>query len=79
MLQAPMAGSSEVYLGVPLEAAKPNHFQNILDKVDSSLQPWQTQFLSHAGKLLLIRSVIESIINYTMSTMDIPVLGQLFL
>jgi hypothetical protein len=70
-LKAPTAGPTELW--VPLVADKPDHFQILIDKVHNRLQLWQAQFLSHAGKVLLIQSVIESIINYTMSTTDIAV------
>jgi hypothetical protein len=68
-----MAGTGEMYLGVPLIAEKPIHFQNLIDKVNNRLQPWQAQFLSHAGMAILIKSVVEPLLNYTMATTLIPI------
>ncbi|KAJ4755627.1 RNA-directed DNA polymerase (reverse transcriptase)-related family protein [Rhynchospora pubera] len=69
---ASKASPSDVYLGTTIVANKPGDFGPLLDKIDSKLQPWKRQFLSQAGKVVLIKSVIEPLLLYTMSNTAIP-------
>lgn len=59
-------------MGVPLLADRPSQFQTLVDKIIKRLHSWKSNLLSHAGRIVLIRSVIEAIAVYTMSTTVIP-------
>ncbi|KAJ4751955.1 RNA-directed DNA polymerase (reverse transcriptase)-related family protein [Rhynchospora pubera] len=69
---ASKASSNDVYLGTTIVANRPGDFGPLLDKIDNKLQPWKRQFLSQAGKVVLIKSVIEPLLLYTMSTTALP-------
>ncbi|KAJ3687164.1 hypothetical protein LUZ61_016328 [Rhynchospora tenuis] len=69
---ATKASSSDVYLGTTIVANRHADFGPLLDKIDNKLQPWKRQFLSQAGKVVLIKSVIEPLLLYSMSTTALP-------
>ncbi|XP_010682383.1 uncharacterized protein LOC104897238 [Beta vulgaris subsp. vulgaris] len=54
------------YLGVPLTSKKLTYAQSkpLVEKVTSKAQPWMALFLSYAGRLQLVRSVLSSMQNY---------------
>ncbi|KAJ1686323.1 hypothetical protein LUZ63_017713 [Rhynchospora breviuscula] len=64
--------NDDIYLGTPIGANRPGDFGPLLDKIDSKLQPWKRHYLSQAGKIVLIKSVIEPLLLYTMSTTALP-------
>lgn len=70
---AQFASANEVYLGCKVKAATRSDFEPLIDKVERRLQGWKSLLLSHAGKLQLIKSTIESTLIYYMSTTEIPV------
>jgi hypothetical protein len=39
-------------------------FQNIIEKVKSKVEDWRTKSLSQAGRLILIKSVVATILSY---------------
>jgi hypothetical protein len=47
-------------------------FQNIIEKVKSKVEDWRAKSLSQAGRLILIKSVVATILSYAMSTFLIP-------
>lgn len=55
------------YLGVPIFLGRPksDYFLPIADKVRSKLSSWKGLQLSHAGRLQLIDSVIQSMLVYS--------------
>lgn len=57
------------YLGVPLFKGKPRKkfLKPIVDKIKSKMESWQGKFLSHAGRAILISSVIQPMLFHTMS------------
>lgn len=59
---------SESYLGCPLDVTHPNAFHPILDKIDKRLGSWKGRLLSNAGRVVLIKSVLESTLVYYMTT-----------
>lgn len=65
---------SIIYLGIPLfkGRSKVPHFKFLLDKINAKLMGWQSKFLSQAGRLSLIKSVISAIPIYTVSSTSIP-------
>ncbi|KAK9275492.1 hypothetical protein L1049_022759 [Liquidambar formosana] len=57
------------YLGVPLFKGKPKRkfLQPIADKIRSKLEGWQGHFLSIAGRIQLVQSVIIPMLLHTMA------------
>lgn len=62
------------YLGMPLSTRKPRKIdlQPLLDKMGSKLAAWKSSFMSSAGRLVLLRSVLSAIPTYTMMTLQLP-------
>ncbi|KAK2388531.1 hypothetical protein QL285_062208 [Trifolium repens] len=63
-----------VYLGVPIFKGKPKkcHFQPLADKIKSKLSAWKASFLSMAGRMQLIKSVIQGMLMYSISVYSWP-------
>lgn len=57
------------YLGVPLISGKLRlqGCQPLIDKITSRIKSWTSKFLTFAGRLLLIDSVLNIMINYWMA------------
>ena len=62
------------YLGVPIFKGKPkvSHLQPIADKIKSKLSNWKASLLSMAGRVQLVRSVIQSMLTYSISIYSWP-------
>lgn len=62
------------YLGVPLSSKKMRNqdFQPLLDKLAKKFSSWSVKYLSFAGRLQLIRSVIYSTITFWASIFVLP-------
>ena len=62
------------YLGLPLGTTKPRveHYGPIMTKVERRLTATST-FLTHAGRLQLVNSVLSSLPTYAMCTLEVPV------
>ncbi|XP_045810455.1 uncharacterized protein LOC123904892 [Trifolium pratense] len=62
------------YLGVPLVGRAPRRsdYNYLLDQVKSKLSAWKAKQLSFAGRVTLLKSVIEAIPIYPMMTTPIP-------
>ncbi|KAJ4783987.1 RNA-directed DNA polymerase (reverse transcriptase)-related family protein [Rhynchospora pubera] len=71
-LNASSATPTEVYLGSHVAARSPSHFQPLVNRIKSKLQGWKATFLSPAGKLTLIKAVIEPMLLHAMSTATLP-------
>lgn len=65
---AKFADTSEAYLGGPVDVSRPAAFKPLLQKVDNKLHAWKARLLSPAGKIILIKSVMEVLAIYHMST-----------
>jgi hypothetical protein len=65
----------EKYLGLPtlVEQSRSKAFKNIKDQVWDRLQSWKVNFLSQAGKEVLLKAVIQAIPTYCMSVFLLPV------
>ena len=63
------------YLGLPtlVGRAKYQTFSFLKDKVWKKIQGWKGQLLSRAGKEILIKAVVQSILTYTMGVFQLPV------
>ncbi|KAH1241661.1 putative ribonuclease H protein [Glycine max] len=62
------------YLGVPLLSSRLNvcHYAPLLSKITGLIQGWNKKSLSYAGKLELIRAVIQGIVNFWMRIFPLP-------
>lgn len=64
-----------IYLGVPIFKGKPKaaYFQPVVDKIKLKLASWKASLLSFAGRLQLIKSVVESMMIYSITIYNWPV------
>jgi ribonuclease HI len=64
----------ETYLGLPalIGRSKMSVFQGIKGRIWARLHGWKEKFLSHAGKEILLKAVIQAIPTYTMSVFQLP-------
>lgn len=65
---AKFSDENVTYLGGPVNVSRPRAFQELLQKMDKRLHAWKAKLLSPAGKLVLIKSVLESLPIYQMSS-----------
>ncbi|KAJ4769074.1 RNA-directed DNA polymerase (reverse transcriptase)-related family protein [Rhynchospora pubera] len=74
LLQASMPEPGEKYLGVSLSGrtSARKTGQMLLERMWSKLAGWKCSMLSHAGRLVLIKSVLTSLPVYYMHTVRIP-------
>ncbi|MCH80548.1 ribonuclease H protein [Trifolium medium] len=63
------------YLGVPIFKGKPKscHLQPVADRIKLKLSAWKASLLSIAGRVQLVRSVIQSMLIYSISLYSWPV------
>jgi hypothetical protein len=63
-----------VYLGAPIFKGKPKkcHLQPIADKIKSKLSAWKASYLSMAGRMQLLKSVIQGMMVHTISVYSWP-------
>lgn len=71
--RANFADNTETYLGGSVTAARPSDFEGLIQKVDNRLHTWKARLLSPAGKLVLMKAVLESLPIYHMSTTPIHI------
>lgn len=62
------------YLGVPLLASRLNvcHYAPLINQITNLTQGWKNRNLSYAGRVELIRAVVQGIINFWMGIFPIP-------
>ncbi|WMV49350.1 hypothetical protein MTR67_042735 [Solanum verrucosum] len=62
------------YLGCPIYNGKKNlsYFDGMLAKIVKRLNGWQCNMLSHGGKVILIKHVLQSVPIYTLSAITPP-------
>lgn len=62
------------YLGAPLYRGryKAEYFDRIIQLVTNRLEGWKNRFISFAGKIILLKSVLASIPIHTLSCMAVP-------
>lgn len=63
------------YLGIPLlhSRVNKNHFNRIIEKIQSRLAGWKTSTLAFTGRATLIQSVTSASPSYTMQTLELPI------
>jgi len=63
------------YLGAPIFRGKPKriYFQPIADKIKIRLASWKASLLSMAGRVQLVKSVIQSMVTHTMTVYSWPI------
>lgn len=63
------------YLGMPMRigANKTAVFGFLVDKIEQKLQAWKMQNISKAGKVTLLKTAAQSIPNFWMSLLLVPV------
>jgi hypothetical protein len=63
------------YLGIPIFKGKPKscHLQPIADKIKLKLSAWKASLLSIAGRVQLVKAVIQSMLTYSISIYSWPV------
>ncbi|XP_056852238.1 uncharacterized protein LOC130508709 [Raphanus sativus] len=68
-------GGSGKYLGLPehFGRRKRDLFTSVVDRIRQKAVSWSTRFLSKAGKLTMLQSVLTAIPSHTMSCFEIPV------
>ncbi|KAJ4781259.1 RNA-directed DNA polymerase (reverse transcriptase)-related family protein [Rhynchospora pubera] len=72
LFSANPANGAEVYLGSPITANHKSDFTPLVNKIDKKLQKWKGSLLSQAGKLTLIKAVIEPTMLYALQTSVLP-------
>lgn len=62
------------YLGLPLVLgrSKKSVFAYIIERVTKKIRNWKSKFLSAAGKNVLLKSVIQALLVYTMFVFKLP-------
>jgi hypothetical protein len=63
------------YLGVPIFKGKPKacYLQPFADKIKNKLSAWKASLLTIAGRVQLVRSVIQSMLIYSISLYSWPI------
>ncbi|KAL0423924.1 UNVERIFIED_CONTAM: hypothetical protein Sradi_0927200 [Sesamum radiatum] len=74
ILEVPMVDKHTKYLGLPLvvDRSKRAIFECIKERIWKRFQGWSVQRLSHAGRVVMIKSIIQAIPTYAMSCFKIP-------
>ena len=74
LLEVPAIQQYEKYLGLLalVGGAKKQSFIYLKERVWRKLQGWKEKIISHAGRKVLIKSVIQAISTYTMSCFKLP-------
>ncbi|XP_041011373.1 uncharacterized protein LOC121255161 [Juglans microcarpa x Juglans regia] len=67
-------GSYEKYLGLPTMVGKSkyNTFRGLKERVWQKINSWKNCFLLGAGKEVLIKTVLQAILSYTMNVFKLP-------
>lgn len=66
------ASGNESYLGCPVVVTGRASFDYLIEKFEKQLNLWKAKMLSHAGRPILIKFVLESLPVYAMGTVIIP-------
>ena len=74
ILQFPKGSLPMKYLGVPLITSrlKKVHCDDLVNRISSRILSWTSKFLSYAGRIQLIQSVLNGIFNYWSGMFILP-------
>lgn len=74
LLDYPQGSFPVRYLGVPLAAQKLNvvHYAPLLDRITSYISSWTANTLSYAGRMELIRSVLQGVECFWLQIFPLP-------
>ena len=63
------------YLGAPIFKGKPKviHFQLVVDKIKTKLDSWKASLLYMAGRVQMVKSVINNMLLHTMAVYSWPI------
>lgn len=63
-----------IYLGCPVYYGRKRgiHFEDIIRKLSRRVLPWQNRFLSHGGKIILIKHILQFMPIHLLSAMTPP-------
>jgi hypothetical protein len=64
-----------MYLGIPIFKGKPkvSYLQPVADKIKAKLASWKASLLSIAGRVQLVKSVIQGMLVYSISIYSWPI------
>jgi hypothetical protein len=64
-----------LYLGVPIFEGRPKvtHLQPVTDKIKAKFSAWKASLLSIAGRIQLVKFVVQSMLVYSISIYSRPV------
>ncbi|EPS69625.1 hypothetical protein M569_05141 [Genlisea aurea] len=70
----PLADALGRYLGLPslIGMSKKAAFRDLRDRIQNRIFHWHTKFLSKAGKIVLIKAVLQAISTYAMQCFRLP-------
>lgn len=61
------------YLGLPMGLSPPNNFWNsLIEKIHSKLEGWKGSLLNQVGKVVVLKSILQSVPLYALSLFKIP-------
>ncbi|XP_078169234.1 uncharacterized protein LOC144563626 [Carex rostrata] len=70
--QVTEADADGKYLGCPIAVDSERSFDYLIEKFEKRLNHWKANFITHAGRLVLIESVLDSLPIYAMGTITVP-------
>ena len=73
--RVPVIRNYEKYLGLPSFVGRQKKvcFNQIKERIWAKMQGWKEKLLSQAGKDVMIKAVIQSILTYSMSVLRLPI------
>lgn len=66
-----MEATAATYLGAPIATSRAS-FDFLIEKFSSKLTMWKSRLLSQAGRVVVIKSVLQALPIYYMATVQIP-------
>ena len=74
-LQIQKEDGTRKYLGMPenFGRRKRDTFSSIVERIKQKARSWTNKFLSSAGKVVMIQSVLSAVPSYSMTCFELPV------
>jgi len=75
IVQIPNEGGIGKYLGLPepFGRKKKDLFASIVDKIKQKAKSWRNRFLSSAGKMVMVKSVLSTMPSHSMTCFKLPI------